>query len=368
MQWIEEGQFRGVARAPLIAGDRIPAGAAATAELVDENGTVLREDRGQSCRRAAADALLDRAGAEVSIVRANGRDLIGNPGWVGCVRRPGILLQDRIRLGAEVLSDKVVILRLRPADRRLEERASLVARRPDDDRNARIIAAAHGRPKMGWQLGGAIGQQIVRRLRVQDLCDRLFTQAGHQGGRISAAKLVGEFGPLGLGLRRRLAIASAALDDGLTETAARARRTEMRADRPAAGRLAADRYVVWIAAEGCDVPLDPAERRLLVLETEIAAASQRRKREKAERAEPVVERDSHDRVRANDPVLAVLVPTAGDIPAAVNIDVHGKLRVLARSDRAMDVHVQTVFVDHHIGGIERLELRTVAAIVLPPHI
>ncbi len=59
----------------------------------------------------------------------------------------------------------------------------------------------------------------------------------------------------------------------------------MRAYRPAARRLAADRYVVGIAAEGSDVSLDPAERHLLVLETEIAAAGQRRKREKAQRAQ-----------------------------------------------------------------------------------
>ena len=58
----------------------------------------------------------------------------------------------------------------------------------------------------------------------------------------------------------------------------------MCAYRPAARRLAADRDILRIAAKGCYVSLDPAERRLLVLETEIASAGQRRKGEKPERA------------------------------------------------------------------------------------
>ena len=174
---------------------------------------------------------------------------------------------------------------------------------------------------MGWQRGRSVGQQIVGRLRVQDIRDRLFAQAGHKRGRISAAKLMGEFDSLGLGLRRWLAVAGAALNDRLVEEAARPARDQMRAHRPAARRLAADRDILGIAAEGCDVALDPPKRRLLVLETEIAAAGQRRKREKAERAQPVVERDADHRVRANDPVLAVFVAAAGDIAAAVDIDV-----------------------------------------------
>ncbi len=79
-----------MACAPLIAGDRIPAGAAARAELVCVDGDVLREGRGQSRGRAAADALLDGAGAEISIVRAYGGDLVGDGGGVRRVRRPGI--------------------------------------------------------------------------------------------------------------------------------------------------------------------------------------------------------------------------------------------------------------------------------------
>ena len=90
---------------------------------------------------------------------------------------------------------------------------------------------------------------------------------------------------------------------------------------------------------------------------------------KPERAQPVVERNANDRVRANDPVLAVLVAAAGDIAAAVNIDVHRQLRVLTRSNRALDVHIQAVFVDRQTGGIEGLELRTIAAVFLRrPHI
>ena len=52
-------------------------------------------------------------------------------------------------------------------------------------------------------------------------------------------------------------------------------RSRLRPTAPAgalsqATTAAADRYVVGIAAEGGDVSLDPAERRLLVLQTEIA--------------------------------------------------------------------------------------------------
>jgi hypothetical protein len=97
-------------------------------------------------------------------------------------------------------------------------------------------------------------------------------------------------------------------DDGLAEEAREPGATRCaQIDQPPAD-LAADRYVVLIAAEGCDVPFDPCrERGLLVLENEIAAASQRRKREKAERAEPVVERDPR-LLQANDPVLPSLLP------------------------------------------------------------
>src|SRR5208337_5060997 len=187
-------------------------------------------------------------------------------------------------MGAEVLLNEVLILRLRPADRRLEERAKLVARRTDNDGYACVIARVHGRQGIGRQHGGSVGQQIIWRLRVQQIRDRLFAQARHHRGRIRAAKLMREFNPPGLGLRRRLTIASAALDDGLIEKAARAWRHEMRTYRPAARRLSADRNVVGIAAERGDVSLDPAERGLLILEPEITATRQRRKREKAQRA------------------------------------------------------------------------------------
>src|ERR1700720_1753597 len=129
MQWVEVGQLRGMARAPLIAGDRIPARTAARAELIGIDRDILREGCGQSRGRAAADPLLDGASAQISVICAHGGDLISDGGWVRRVRRPGIQLQNCVGMRAEVLLDKVVILRLGPVDQRQEERAKFVTRR-----------------------------------------------------------------------------------------------------------------------------------------------------------------------------------------------------------------------------------------------
>ena len=143
----------------------------------------------------------------------------------------------------------------------------------------------------------------------------------------------------------------------------------MGAYRPAASQFSADRDIVGVAAEGGYVALDPAERRLLVLKTEIAAAGERRKGEKAQGAQPVIDRHADYRVRANDPVLAVLDAAAGHIAAAVDIDIDRQLGVGAGSDRALDVHVQTILIDHEMSGIERLQLGTIAAVFLGrPHV
>ena len=94
----------------------------------------------------------------------------------------------------------------------------------------------------------------------------------------------------------------AALHDRPLEEPARAARDEVGEHRQAAGRLAGDRDVVRVAAELRDVALHPAQRRLLVHQAVVAGRAagprgERRVREEAERAEPVVDRDDDDAVR-----------------------------------------------------------------------
>jgi len=78
--------------------------------------------------------------------------------------------------------------------------------------------------------------------------------------------------PLSLGCRERglRERVGAALDDRLVKEVGRLRGGQLRVDAVTACRLAEDRDVRRIAAEGTDVPLHPAKRRLLVHQAVIA--------------------------------------------------------------------------------------------------
>jgi hypothetical protein len=100
MHRIEVGKLRGVACAPLIPCDRIPAGSAAGGELVRVNRCALRKSSGQGRRGAAADSLLYGVRAERAVVGRDGGYLISDSGGVRRVGRPGILLQNCVCVGA----------------------------------------------------------------------------------------------------------------------------------------------------------------------------------------------------------------------------------------------------------------------------
>src|SRR5579863_5786260 len=84
---------------------------------------------------------------------------------------------------------------------------------------------------------------------------------------------------------------SAALDDGLFEQAAGARRTEQTADGHAAGRLPHDSYPVRITPECFDIVADPCQCRDLVEETKIGGSGVTVRAEVAKSSQPVVGRD-----------------------------------------------------------------------------
>ena len=142
----------------------------------------------------------------------------------------------------------------------------------------------------------------------------------------------------------------AALHDRPLEEPARAARDHVHEYRQATGRLAGDRHVVRVAAEPADVPLDPAQRRLLVHQPVVArrAARSRRDRrvgEEAEHAEPVVDGDDDGAVRRE---LGAVVVAAGVLREAAAMDPHehrAAAVVAAAQRRRGDVQVQAVLVE-----------------------
>jgi hypothetical protein len=108
----------------------------------------------------------------------------------------------------------------------------------------------------------------------------------------------------------------------------------VRADRPAAGRLAADRHASGVAAEGGDVLLDPAQRRLVVHQPVVAgralSCGQLRVPQEAEGAEAVVHRHPGDPGQGDDLGHVGLVGAAVQQAAAVDEHV-GRQAVLGRA-------------------------------------
>ena len=102
-----------------------------------------------------------------------------------------------------------------------------------------------------------------------------------------------------------------ALDDRRAEQSLRSGRDEVVAHRHAARRFARDGDLVRVAAEVGDVVPDPAQRRLLVLQSvvaDVAGRTERRMREEPERAEPVVDGDDDDVAARHQPAAVVDLP------------------------------------------------------------
>ena len=154
---------------------------------------------------------------------------------------------------------------------------------------------------------------------------------------------------LGRGQRLLVQRERAALHDGPLEQPASAGRDQLGQHRQAAGRLARDGHVARVAAEPGDVALDPAQRRLLVHQPVVAGRAarpggQRRVREEAERAEPVVDRDDHRAVRRE---LGAVVVAGAVLLEAAAVDPHqdrAPAKAATRRGR-VDVEVQAVLAE-----------------------
>ena len=120
--------------------------------------------------------------------------------------------------------------------------------------------------------------------------------------------------------------------------------------------LAADGDVVLVAAEFGDVLLHPFERELLIEDAivaeEMAFGIQRGMRQKAEKAEAIIDGDD-DRVALRGQLAPVIiVALAVNIAAAMNPDDDRKLLVRRRIDvRREDVEIKAVFVV--VGGTRK---------------
>ena len=130
---------------------------------------------------------------------------------------------------------------------------------------------------------------------------------------------VGDLGGVLLRLSRRNADARTALHHRLSEQASRTRRGQMRANRIAAGRLAADRDPCRIASKRSDVVVNPTQRRLLIHQAEVAGIlGDIRMGKEPERAEPVVEADPDDARFLDDLGHVRLVRAAVDEPSPMD--------------------------------------------------
>ena len=148
---------------------------------------------------------------------------------------------------------------------------------------------------------------------------------------------------------REVAGAAAALGDAAVEQALGRRHVHHVHDLARAARLAEDRHVAWIAAEGLDVGLHPPEGRLDVGHARVAVGHDvravRREVQRPEHVEPVVERHDDD-VAEPAEVLAVVGHALDRRPigeaAAVQEDHHRTLD--ARRDvLGPEIEVEAVF-------------------------
>ena len=144
-----------------------------------------------------------------------------------------------------------------------------------------------------------------------------------------------------LGLRRVLDVVAAAGLGRARDHAGGERRRQQVGHRLAARRQAVDGDLVRVAAEGGNVLPGPPQRRDLVVQARGAGRALAGHVKEAERAEPVVDRDDHERVtaRERDAVAGRLGGVAGLVPAAVQPEQH---RPAARAGRRGHVQVQAV--------------------------
>ena len=117
---------------------------------------------------------------------------------------------------------------------------------------------------------------------------------------------------------------------------------ELPADAVGARRLAGERHVVRVAAEGRRVAVDPAKGGLLVHQPERPRPLQTGETEEAEDAQPVVDRDDDQRPGLGEPPGVDVAARARAEPAAVHPDEHREPRVRARADGHGDVEREAV--------------------------
>ena len=118
----------------------------------------------------------------------------------------------------------------------------------------------------------------------------------------------------------------------------------MRANRIAAGGLAADRDPCRIASERGDVFLNPTQRRLLIHQTEVAGLlGDVGMGEEPERAEPVVEADPDDARFLDDLCHVRLVRAAVDEPSPVDEHIDRQPGVSADVRRPPHIDEEAIF-------------------------
>ncbi len=259
------------------------------AELVGVDRRVFRKVLRQLQTGAAADA------GNMAAVRDDRSREISARIFVR-VLGPGILRKDLVGLLSERLVDPFGIVGLLPPDAALLEGPAFIAVGADHDRHAcerSVCDRLAGRNRQGTgSVGGKRGDAGIG--HVDELAHRKGAQAV---GRVRpfAPDRVGDLAGVLLRGSQRNADARTALHHRLSKEASRTGRGQMRANRIAAGGLAADRDPCRIASERGDVLVNPTQRRLLIHQAEVAGIlGDVRMGEEPQRAEPVVEADPDD--------------------------------------------------------------------------
>ena len=151
---------------------------------------------------------------------------------------------------------------------------------------------------------------------------------------------------IGLGVQRRGLQAGAALqNDPAVEPRRRWRRHQV-TGAPGAGAFRKQGDVLGVAPEGRDIGLHPAQRRLLVHQTIVAAGvlarfGKARMGQPAQGAEAEVERHDHPALISRQPRRVVVGPCSDREGAAVQID-HDRQGRVGASRRGVDVQKQAV--------------------------
>ncbi len=280
----------------------------------------------------------------------------------GAVRIAG---EHPVGVGAELPPDHALV----PLPGRVRERqrplACLVAVGADEDGDVGEPSGAHRDARRDRQFGDAgHGQRTVQDATEvapggQHLLWPLGPQTGHGGRGVTAARGGGVARAPRSGLRGRETRAPAALDDGAVEQTAGRGRGQEGAHRLATGRLARERHAAGIPTERGDVPLGPAQRRLLVEQAVVARTplAQPGQVEEAEHAEPVVDRDDHDVVGPREQRAVVEVARTAHEAPAVDPEQH-RQRVVRAPFGGVDVEVEAVLTRARAAARRLLTART----------